>query len=46
MHDLKNEDDLKNEEDLKNDDDLKNEADLKIVKAHTALPCTAVAVIF
>ena len=44
--DLRNENDLRNEDDLKIEDDLKCEDDLKIVKDHSALPYTAVAVIF
>ena len=47
----KNEDDFKKRDDLKNWDKLKEDNltikdDLKIVKDHTALPFTAIAVIF
>ena len=36
----------KNEDDLKTEDYLKTEHDLKIVKDHTALPYTAIAILF
>ena len=49
---LKNEDDLKNDDDLKNwnkpkkENNLINKDDLEIVKDHTTLPFTVIAVIF